>query len=126
MTAGNLTASQVEILSSIDTYKSGDQWESNSGLEFLDIEEDITGYARIIKFKNLAQEIGEEVDFSKSELNEFVHIFEGEFKKGKMHGYGRQFEISNKQYKAEMGFFEDDRLNGKGIIWDKLVANNTK
>jgi hypothetical protein len=51
-----------------------------------------------------------------------VYIYEGQVSKGKLDGYGRQYEVNGKAYKTEMGFFEANNLSGKGIIWDRLVA----
>jgi len=73
----------------------------------------------------MANELGEEIDFGNKKMNKLVYVYEGQFSKGKLNGYGRQFEVDGKAYKTEMGFFEDNNLSGKGIIWDRLVASET-
>lgn len=39
------------------------EWKDNDGLEFDDIEDHLNGFARIIRFQNLAQDIGEQTNF---------------------------------------------------------------
>ena len=40
-------------------------------------------------------------------------------------GFLADSRYDGKAYKTEMGFFEDNNLSGKGIIWDRLVASET-
>ena len=53
-TSGNLTDTQFEIFSSLNTTEKTDSvegsWVSNDGFKFEDIEDDLNGFARIMKY----------------------------------------------------------------------------
>jgi hypothetical protein len=118
---GNLTLSQWEILNELNN-NGKTSLEKQADIDMDSIIDLIDGYARIIRFENFAVDVKEDANFTKSELNKFNYMYEGEMKDAQLNGFGRSFKVNEQAYMTEIGYFATNNLHGKGIIWDRMAA----
>jgi hypothetical protein len=84
----------------------------------------LTGYARVQIYQcfNIENEVKKTFNTkSTPKLNFQTKVMEGQFSKGRLDGYGREW-LSD--YTAKVGYFNQNYISGKGMQFDngKLVS----